>query len=266
MAEARPTPEPRRGTERLDEKPPARGERVAAELRDEILRGRFRAGERLPSERDLALRFGVHRGAIREALKKLEQLGVAEVRPGGARVLPLEQASLDVVVHLLSLDDTPDPEVVDQVLEVLSGLFAMAAHHGAERADADQRARAAVILTRLEDADLDPEERYASLQELGDLFVEASGNLVLHLVRRGLQTEEILERLHRLRELTRDAAPPPPFDRPLLRRIRDAVAKRDGADAALAVQNLTLALRRFARETLGSLPEEKPLDGPGRAR
>jgi DNA-binding FadR family transcriptional regulator len=78
-------------------KPPPHGERLATELRDEILRGRFRAGERLPSERDLAERFGVHRGAVREALKKLEQLGVAEIRPGGARVLPLTEASLDVV-------------------------------------------------------------------------------------------------------------------------------------------------------------------------
>ncbi|MEE9281079.1 MAG: GntR family transcriptional regulator, partial [Myxococcota bacterium] len=32
---------------------------VATQLRNEILRGQYRAGERLPSERDLAERFGV---------------------------------------------------------------------------------------------------------------------------------------------------------------------------------------------------------------
>lgn len=258
-------PAPRPGTDGAsddDRTPVPHGERVAAELRDEILRGRFREGERLPSERDLALRFGVHRGAVREAIKKLEQLGVAEVRPGGARVLPLEQASLDVVVHLLSLEERPDPEIVDQVLEVLSGLFAMAARLGVARADPAQRSRAASLLTRLEDADLDPDARYAHLQELGDVFVEASGNLVLQLVRGGLQTEAVLDRLLQLREHTDGAAPPPPVDLPLLRRIRDAVAERDGDAAGDAVQRLTLALRRFARETLGAPADEKPTESP----
>ena len=39
----------------------SRSAAIAAELRDEILRGQYREGERLPSERDLAERFGVHR-------------------------------------------------------------------------------------------------------------------------------------------------------------------------------------------------------------
>jgi DNA-binding FadR family transcriptional regulator len=261
----RSAPDPRPGSDSASEDDRAalpHGERVAAVLRDEILRQRFRAGERLPSERDLALRFGVHRGAVREALKKLEQLGVAEVRPGGARVLPLDQASLDVVVHLLSLDERPDPEIVDQVLEVLSGLFAMAARLGVTRANSAQRSRAASILTRLEDSRLDPDARHVHLQQLGDVFVEASGNLVLQLVRRGLQTEAVLDRLLRLREHASDCAEPPPFDRSLLRRIRDAVAERDGEAASEAVQELTLALRRFARETLGAPLDEKRSEAP----
>jgi DNA-binding FadR family transcriptional regulator len=235
-------------------KPPPHGERLATELRDEILRGRFRAGERLPSERDLAERFGVHRGAVREALKKLEQLGVAEIRPGGARVLPLTEASLDVVAPLLSLDDPPDAEIVDQVLEVLCGLFAMAARLGVERADDAERARAAAILARLEDPALDPARRHTELEALGDLFVEASDNLVLHLVRRGLQTDAILGRLRRLQEHVSDARAQPALDGALLRCLGAAVAARDGEEAARAIEQLTRALRRFARETLGALP------------
>ena len=64
---------------------PSRTQQIAAELRDEILRGGYRPGDRLPSERDLSQRFEVHRGAVREALKKLEQLGVAVILPGGAK-------------------------------------------------------------------------------------------------------------------------------------------------------------------------------------
>ena len=81
---------------------------IAAVLRDDILRGQDRCGERLPSERDLAERFGVHRSTVREAFKRLEQLGVARIAPGGARVAPLEEASLDV--HVVSGREQLGPE------------------------------------------------------------------------------------------------------------------------------------------------------------
>ena len=68
--------------------------RVAAALRDDILRGQYRCGERLPSERDLAQRFGVHRSTVREAFKRLAQLGVARIAPGGARVAPIDKLSV----------------------------------------------------------------------------------------------------------------------------------------------------------------------------
>ena len=76
---------------------------VTATLRDEILRGQYRPGERLPSERDLASRFEANRGAIREVLKKLEELGIASINPGGVRVVPIEEASLSILRPLLLL-------------------------------------------------------------------------------------------------------------------------------------------------------------------
>ena len=59
---------------------------IADILRDEILRRRYRSGDRFPSERDLAARFDASRGAVREALSQLEQLGLIHTQPGGARV------------------------------------------------------------------------------------------------------------------------------------------------------------------------------------
>jgi DNA-binding FadR family transcriptional regulator len=54
-------------------------EEIAAGLIQDILTGRYRVGERLPSERDLAGRFDANRGSVREAMKKLEQIGLADV-------------------------------------------------------------------------------------------------------------------------------------------------------------------------------------------
>ena len=59
---------------------------IATNLRTDILRQRYLSGERLPSERDLASRFDASRGAVREAMSQLEQSGLIEVKPGGARV------------------------------------------------------------------------------------------------------------------------------------------------------------------------------------
>ena len=88
-------------------------EEIADSLTHDILVGQYRTGERLPSERDLAVRFDANRGAVREAMKKLEQLGVADIQPGGARVVPVEEASLDVIGHLLAVGEVPDSKLVD---------------------------------------------------------------------------------------------------------------------------------------------------------
>lgn len=56
-------------------------------LRGEILEGRYRAGDRLPSEAALAQRFGVNRHTLRRALGPLAEAGLIHVRRGaGATV------------------------------------------------------------------------------------------------------------------------------------------------------------------------------------
>ena len=47
---------------------------LAETLRERILSGALRPGDRLPPERELALELRVNRGSLREALKKLELL------------------------------------------------------------------------------------------------------------------------------------------------------------------------------------------------
>ena len=55
---------------------------IAIHLRRRITGGELLHGERLPPERAFADRFGVSRGTVRGALRRLEESGFVEKRPG----------------------------------------------------------------------------------------------------------------------------------------------------------------------------------------
>lgn len=56
---------------------------VVEQIREAIFSGELRPGDRLPSERDLAVQFGVSRVAIRDGLRTLEAGGLVRVKTGG---------------------------------------------------------------------------------------------------------------------------------------------------------------------------------------
>lgn len=80
---------------------------VLEQLREAILSGRIRPGDRLPGERQLCESFGVGRPTLREALRSLEAIGMIEVRPGKGggsyAVTPSESTVGDALSALLNL-------------------------------------------------------------------------------------------------------------------------------------------------------------------
>src|SRR4051794_7993254 len=99
-------------------------EAVAEQLRDAILDGRVRAGQRLPPERELAQEFQVNRTSVREAIKVLEGHKLVSVRQGdGATVLPLTDASLSILPALIHRAGRLDAQALAEAFEVLMPLF-----------------------------------------------------------------------------------------------------------------------------------------------
>jgi GntR family transcriptional repressor for pyruvate dehydrogenase complex len=80
---------------------------VVAQLREAILTGQVRQGERLPGERELTQAFAVSRPTVREALRHLEATGLVEVRQGkggGAfAIAPSSSVVGDAVATFLNL-------------------------------------------------------------------------------------------------------------------------------------------------------------------
>jgi len=56
--------------------------RITQTVSDDIVSGRLQPGEKLPSERTLAARFGVGRPLIREALRMMDELGLIQTHAG----------------------------------------------------------------------------------------------------------------------------------------------------------------------------------------
>src|SRR4030043_628031 len=72
-------------------------EEIVVQLKQSILLGHFKPGDKLPAERDLADEFRVSRVAIREALRALENAGFLVTRQGangGAYVTDLNFENL----------------------------------------------------------------------------------------------------------------------------------------------------------------------------
>lgn len=57
-------------------------ETLAAKFVDSILSGQYRIGEKLPSERQVALATGLSRPIVREVLRGLEERGLVDIQPG----------------------------------------------------------------------------------------------------------------------------------------------------------------------------------------
>ncbi len=93
-------------------------EEIAEQLRSLILEGKYPPGSKLPPERELSKRLRVNRASLREALKKLEHLGLVRIRQGdGTRVQNfMETGGIELVQHLLPLAGDK-PELIRDLLE-----------------------------------------------------------------------------------------------------------------------------------------------------
>jgi DNA-binding FadR family transcriptional regulator len=94
-------------------------DQVFEQLLVEVIDGGLRPGESLPSERELAETLGVSRAAVREALQRLSQTRLVEVRHGGStKVRDFRRAAgLDLLGSLLVRDGSIDPSVARSILE-----------------------------------------------------------------------------------------------------------------------------------------------------
>jgi DNA-binding FadR family transcriptional regulator len=179
-------------------------EDVFEQLRDAILDGRFHAGDKLPPERELAEQFQVNRTSVREAIKRLEALGLVSVRQGdGATVQPLIEGSLDLLAPMVFHNGRVDATVLTEMNEVISPLLFEMAQLAIERCRPEQL----VALRRLRDLIADEgrerEARFASGRDLIVLLSDMTRNRVWQMLARRLRVLLASEPLREARQRIR---------------------------------------------------------------
>jgi DNA-binding FadR family transcriptional regulator len=220
--------------------------RVFAKLSEEILSGRYEADEKLPTQRTLAAELGVTMTALREALKRLEQLGLVEVRHGDAMRVSDWRANggLDVIAHVLFAAGGLDRAMLADVMEARRAMLAESARLAAERRDARQAARLEELAERLAgapDAAAAQALDWAFFQEL----VDAARNVVLMLVMNSIRGI-YLQRGELFQAVVADVD----ALAPLYARAAQAVARRNGTAAQRAVAELADRQQRALMESL----------------
>jgi DNA-binding GntR family transcriptional regulator len=199
---------------------------LTEELTDAIVTGAIEAGEKI-REPDLAKRYDVSRGPLREAIRRLEGRGLVKHVPhAGVRVVTL------------------DPEEVVELYAIREALEGMAAKLAAENMS-DPEVEAMRLLLDEHETAVQRSEGREYFQQEGDLdfhyrIVQSSKNQKLIALLCGELYH--LVRMYRYRS-SRTASRP---QRALTehRRILDAIAERDGELAELLMRRHLSSARK----------------------
>ncbi|SIT02710.1 FadR/GntR family transcriptional regulator [Alicyclobacillus vulcanalis] len=215
---------------------------IAEEIRRQIEEGVFRPGDRLPTLRELADRFGVSRATVREALGALRGQGLVEFRHGmGTYVrtasVEMWMQPLDAAI-LLSYDNVSD------LVELQTAVLAQIAYRAAANRMASDYSALSHALFEIEASPRRSEHRIASELKFFSVLAEVAGNRLLENALRVLQEA--------LRSSLRLLSPKSDLGVKACRAIYNAVQTGRPAEARDAVYAYGEAILRTLAEKKGN--------------
>jgi DNA-binding FadR family transcriptional regulator len=159
-------------------------ESVYLQLQDKIVRGELAPESALPSERALSEALAVNRGAVREAIKRLQQAGLVAVRHGGNHTIRNfeEEAGLELLPSLL-VDGRGrlDIEVLRSIMAMRSALAPEVAASAAEKGGEALAAKLETLLDRMRQAERDLVQLQSLVFDFWKTLVAGSGNIAFRL-------------------------------------------------------------------------------------
>ena len=211
-------------------------EQVMSQIEDRILDGRLKAGDKLPSERDLSALLGVSRPSLRESLRVLEALGIVDIRPGGGAeggaVLVGEPGS--GFVNLLKLQLALGQFDQKEVLETRIALETWCCEEAAVRASEQDHHELELILDAMDNPDISTAEFNRLDAAFHVRIAESTGNTLSSHLMGSLRTainRQMIEAYARLEDWKKTAT----VVRSEHRHILNAIRQRDANESRRAV-------------------------------
>lgn len=159
-------------------------DQIFEQLATEIVQRRYEPGASIPAERALAEIFKVNRHVVREALKRLEQIGLVTIsHGGGTKVADFERrAGLDLLALMAEHARAGQETVVywQSVLEMRAAIGADVVRLCAERASAETKREIAGIAAEMRTTE-DPLQLYELELRLWNRMLHGAGNLAYRL-------------------------------------------------------------------------------------
>ncbi|MBP8129728.1 MAG: FadR family transcriptional regulator [Candidatus Hydrogenedentes bacterium] len=212
---------------------PTRSRKIAGDLARRIVDGEFPVGSRLPTERELAARFGTTRNVIREALRRLETGGLVQIRRGSGVYAdnPQLTAGVEFFDVLMGIEDgSLNAAFLRDVLEFRGHIFRMMVRLAALRRTDAELARFGGLVAERRDAAADPAlENEVTLQIFREI-ARATHNQICQMLFNSV--ERVTRRLRALVDL-----PTVSFEQTqkIFERLEEAFRQRDPALAEITV-------------------------------
>lgn len=156
---------------------------VFDQLRSRIVNHDLKAGDELPSERILCELLGVNRGAVREAMKRLQQAGLIHVRHGGGtKVLDYrEEAGPELLASLLvTAEGQVDVAVARSIVRMRQVLSPEIAGDAAQHAHDDHTDQLDSIVEKMASSQQAAEGQLLAFEFWG-VLVQGSSNIAYQL-------------------------------------------------------------------------------------
>ncbi|TPW27728.1 FadR/GntR family transcriptional regulator [Pararhizobium mangrovi] len=174
-------------------------DRVFAFFRQRLLDGTIKPGDKLLSERELALQLGVSRPVLREALRSLAMLGFLDIRHGRGAFVRL--ADVSVLSDFFTFCLAQQPDILDDVMQARVAIECQAIRLACERATDSDLKRIGSTLARLMETLAEPKLGADADFAFHEAIVLAGHSQSLLTLYRAI--ENLLKRSHiQRRELT----------------------------------------------------------------